>query len=200
MHEFVCDHGGYDQYRLVHWNHATEPANTLLFHIRGDREAYEQRLSEIPSIREYEVAPLGDDEFYVYVLDEMDETGEQLIGAFSKLSLVPVPPLRYHMDRTVSFGIVGDPDRIRQAFAATPDDISVSVDRLGDYEADPSAVGAGLTDRQREAVRTAQRLGYYDVPRGASVAEVAAEMDCAPGTATEHLRKAESAVMGDLDC
>jgi predicted DNA binding protein len=30
------------------------------------------------------------------------------------------------------------------------------------------------------------------------VAEVAAALDVAPGTAAEHLRKAEAAVMGDL--
>ncbi|MFC7174018.1 helix-turn-helix domain-containing protein [Haloplanus litoreus] len=37
--------------------------------------------------------------------------------------------------------------------------------------------------------------GYYDSPREGSVADVAATLDVAPGTAAEHLRKAEATVM-----
>ncbi|WP_435364973.1 helix-turn-helix domain-containing protein [Haloarchaeobius sp. DYHT-AS-18] len=200
MHAFVCEHGGYSDYRLVHWAFANDEANTLLFHVRGDREAYEDRLADVDSVRSYEVAPLGDDRFYVYVLDEPGETGQQLLTAFSKLSLVAVPPLSYNTDRSVSFGILGEPDALQAALDATPDGIDVSIDRLGSYEADPTAAGVPITDRQREAVRAAQRVGYYDVPREGSVADVADELDCATGTAAEHLRKAESTLLGDLDC
>ncbi|WP_439027622.1 helix-turn-helix domain-containing protein [Haloarchaeobius sp. DT45] len=200
MHAFVSEHGGYSDYRLVHWSFANEEANTLLFHVRGDREAYERRLAEVDSVRSHEVAPLDGDRFYVYVLDEPDEMGQQMLTAFSRLSLVAVPPLSYNTDRSVSFGVLGEPEALQAALAATPDGVDVSVDRLGSYDADPTAAGVSLTDRQREAVRAGQRLGYYDVPREASVADVADELDCATGTAAEHLRKAESTLLGDLDC
>jgi predicted DNA binding protein len=49
-----------------------------------------------------------------------------------------------------------------------------------------------LSDRQREAVRAALDIGYYDQPRGATHEDVAAALDCAPSTASEHLRKAEA--------
>ncbi|WP_267640931.1 helix-turn-helix domain-containing protein [Haloarchaeobius amylolyticus] len=200
MHAFVSEHGGYSDYRLVHWSFANDEANALLFHVRGDRAAYEDRLVEVESVRSYEVAPLDEDRFYVYVLDEPDETSQQMLSAFSKLSLVPVPPLSYHTDRSVSFGILGEPDALQAALDATPEGIDVSVDRLGSYDADPTAAGVPLTPRQREAVQAAQRLGYYDVPRDAAVADVADELGCATGTAAEHLRKAESTLLGDLDC
>ena len=58
----------------------------------------------------------------------------------------------------------------------------ISVDRL--FE--------GLTDRQLEALRIALDAGYYDQPRGASVADLAEGTTVARATFEEHLRKAEN--------
>lgn len=200
MHEFVCDHGGYDEYRLVNWNFATPGANTLLFYVHGPREPYVEALREVDGVRSFEVAPLSDERFYVYVMDDPDETGQGLMAAFTMPSIAAVPPLSYRMDRTVSVGVVGEPDRLRELLDATPDGIDVDVERVGEYAPDPAAAGARLTDRQREAVRVAQELGYYEVPREASVADVAAELGCATGTAADHLQKAAAELLGDLDC
>jgi len=49
-----------------------------------------------------------------------------------------------------------------------------------------------LTDRQQEAVHAALEHGYYEVPREGTVEDVAATLDCAPSTASNHLRKAEA--------
>jgi predicted DNA binding protein len=55
-----------------------------------------------------------------------------------------------------------------------------------------------LTNRQLELVETAAELGYYAVPREASLEEVAAEVDVARSTASTVLRRAESNVMQAL--
>lgn len=39
---------------------------------------------------------------------------------------------------------------------------------------------------------------HYEIPREATIDDVASALDCAPATAAEHLRKAESAVLADL--
>jgi len=52
------------------------------------------------------------------------------------------------------------------------------------------AVGAVV-----EAVRAALSVGYYAVPREATHEDVAAVLDCAPSAVSEHLRKAESALV-----
>lgn len=49
-----------------------------------------------------------------------------------------------------------------------------------------------LSERQREAVTVAMELGYYEQPREATHEEIAAELGCAPNTASEHLQKAEA--------
>jgi len=52
--------------------------------------------------------------------------------------------------------------------------------------------GDGLTDRQREALRIAYELGYFDIPRGASLEDVAAELDVTPSSVSERLRRAQT--------
>jgi predicted DNA binding protein len=55
-----------------------------------------------------------------------------------------------------------------------------------------------LTDRQREALETAHRMGYFDHPKGANATEVADEMDIAVSTFTEHLSAAQRKLLEDL--
>jgi hypothetical protein len=52
-----------------------------------------------------------------------------------------------------------------------------------------------LTDRQREVIATAYRMGYFDYPRRSNASEVAAELDIAPSTFTEHLTAAQSKLL-----
>jgi len=55
-----------------------------------------------------------------------------------------------------------------------------------------------LTERQRECVTAALRLGYFEVPRGATLAEVAEELDVDTSTASETIRRAVARVMGQF--
>lgn len=51
-----------------------------------------------------------------------------------------------------------------------------------------------LTDRQLEVFLTAMELGYYDVPRDATLTEVASTLDVTKSTCSDVLHRAESAV------
>lgn len=48
-----------------------------------------------------------------------------------------------------------------------------------------------LTDRQREVLSAAVKRDYFDVPRGVTADELAAEFDLDKSTVLEHLRRAE---------
>lgn len=48
-----------------------------------------------------------------------------------------------------------------------------------------------LTDRQREVVHTAYEMGYYEIPRRVSTADVASELELDQSTVSEHLQRAE---------
>jgi predicted DNA binding protein len=55
-----------------------------------------------------------------------------------------------------------------------------------------------LTDRQREVVRTAYRMGYFEYPREANAGNVAAALDIGTSTFTEHLNVAQSKILDEL--
>lgn len=52
-----------------------------------------------------------------------------------------------------------------------------------------------LTDRQLAALQIALENGYYEQPRGSSIAELAAQSTVARATFEEHLRKAENKLL-----
>ncbi|QLH79688.1 helix-turn-helix domain-containing protein [Halosimplex rubrum] len=58
------------------------------------------------------------------------------------------------------------------------------------FAADPD--GDGLTDAQREAIRTAHRMGYFEIPRTATLSDVAAELDISASSCSERLRRAQT--------
>lgn len=62
--------------------------------------------------------------------------------------------------------------------------------RLSDYDGGKRTLET-LTDRQLEVLQTAYEIGFYDVPREATVADVAGEIGLDDGTVSEHLQRAE---------
>ena len=57
-----------------------------------------------------------------------------------------------------------------------------------------------MSPRQRDAVEAVLEIGYYTVPRNATITDVAGELDCVTATAAEHLRKAEWKILSTLFC
>lgn len=51
---------------------------------------------------------------------------------------------------------------------------------------------AALTEPQREALRTAYEMGYFDVPRSASLEEIAGELGITASSLSERLRRAQT--------
>lgn len=198
MHRFVADSDAFDSYRMVHGNFTGADEYAFIFHVVGDANAYEATLEDVEEVRSFELVDIDDRSFAVYVRDVPTDVGTGLLETFSRGSLVPLPPLEYRSDWTVRFSLVGEPTDLRRALEDVPAGIEATVDRVGEYDGGDATIAA-LTSRQREALRTARELGYFDVPRTASVEDVAAELGCSAGTAAEHLRKGQQRVMDELE-
>lgn len=56
--------------------------------------------------------------------------------------------------------------------------------------------GSGLTDEQRETLCTAFRLGYFDVPRRATLLDVADELDVSDQAVSERIRRGVRRLVG----
>ncbi|QCW02822.1 helix-turn-helix domain-containing protein [Natrinema pallidum] len=55
--------------------------------------------------------------------------------------------------------------------------------------------GDGLSDRQREALRTAYEMGYFDVPRQTSLKAIGTELDISASAVSERLRRAQTSLI-----
>ena len=76
-----------------------------------------------------------------------------------------------------------DVRRLLRGEADAPEDDLVLVDR------------GRLTERQREVLETANRLGYFEHPKGANAGEVAEDLDITTSTFSEHLAAAQSKLL-----
>lgn len=161
----------------------------------GDVEAFRDALERIPEVIDHEVTPVDEDAWYAYVRDETNPVSRQLFGTFTRGSLLIVPPIEYGGDGTVTFSVFGPAGEVQDAIDGVPDPIDVEVHEVSGLAATPSGAEGLLSDRQREAIDAALEVGYYEIPREGSQADVAEAMGCAPSTAAEHLRKAEAKVL-----
>ena len=193
MHAFLDDGEG-RQTALLTWRRLPDGTLATLFRVDAPREAYLDRLREVESIERFETAR-GDGAFFLKAHETLGGPLEAFLGSFSDTAFLSVPPVRFRAGGRLSFGVVGPAEQLRGALAAVPDAIDAEIERLGPYAGGRRLAGVGLTDRQREALRVAQHVGYYDVPRTGAVADVADELGCSSSTAGAHLRKAEAALV-----
>ncbi|MFC6952821.1 helix-turn-helix domain-containing protein [Halorubellus litoreus] len=193
MHRFVCESPAVDREVLVEGK-TDGGVRTLLFYVDGDREAYEAVLADRPDVLEYDVTPDGEDAFFLYVRARNDDSERDLLDAFEQDTVVVAGPVVFHPDMTMELTVVGHAADLQAVVESLPAGMDVDVTRVGEYAGWDER---GLTDRQREALRAAWRVGYYEVPRDDGVEAVAAEMDCAVSTASTLLRRAESTLVGN---
>jgi len=71
--------------------------------------------------------------------------------------------------------------------------LEMEVVRLQDATETESA--GSLTDEQFEALLTAYKMGYFDVPKGATQAEVADTLDISPPSLSERLKRAQQSLI-----
>ena len=89
----------------------------------------------------------------------------------------------------------------RELFSKTHDfceshGLSFDVHSIRELDGEPAG-RYGLTSEQYEVLAEAARMGYFEVPRGASLEELAAELGVSHQAASERIRRATSALVED---
>ncbi|MFB6101089.1 MAG: helix-turn-helix domain-containing protein [Haloplanus sp.] len=195
MHAFEVNHERIEWAELRHWNTVFGETNAQVFRVRGDPAVFREQLATRDATVAYSVTEAVDGVFHCCVRDRMTAADRRYLDAFARGTLVVIPPIRFNPDGTTDLTLVGTADDLDAAVDALPDGMRATVRSVGPYRRRVGSPAARLTDRQREAVAAAVERGYYDSPREGTVTEVADDLGVAPGTAAEHLRKAEKAVM-----
>ncbi|ELZ35108.1 DNA binding protein [Halogeometricum pallidum JCM 14848] len=138
----------------------------------------------------------ADDGTYAFVRQTDYEFDDDLMAVVSASRAVFLPPVTFRGDGTATFEAVGEHGALSEFYGALGELTEVRIERVHDFRRGASP--PTLTDRRREAVSAAAAVGYYDVPRTGTVADVAAELDCATSTAGELLRRAESTLVAEF--
>lgn len=175
----------------LQWNQTDETMG-FLYYVVGDVDAFEAALCDIELVIDYELEPTGDHAFYAYLHDRMTAKGKQLFEPDSYRGIVVAPPMQFQPDGDVLVSVFGPAERIQTGVEVVPEPVEVEIDSVGGPIELPQVAESYLSERQYDALSTALDLGYYDVPREASQADVADALSCAPSTAAEHLRKGET--------
>ncbi|MFC6823796.1 helix-turn-helix domain-containing protein [Halopelagius fulvigenes] len=200
MQDFLITSDTMNRAELYAWNLSREDVQFALFYINGDIDTYHGRINDVDSIQWCELTPINENCFYSYVCQEYTESETAFFQAFAELSLVVVPPLVYSAEGWLDVTIVGRDEALSKLVDALERRAGIEVDvrEIGTYDRRLGTVIGCLTERQLDAMETATEIGYYSVPRQASLSAVAAELGVANSTASELLRRGESRLMSRL--
>ena len=178
---------------LSHVQSNTE-TSALCYRLEGDEIALTDVLDERSDVLAHDVTGDAEGTFGLYLhLDGPLETFER---CFFEPGLLVDPPVTF-LARGIRLSVIGTSTMVKRAMERFPDGTVCSVERLGAASADRRLL-ATLTDRQREVIETAFGLGYYEIPRKTTHADIASTLDLSGSTVDEHLRKAEARLMEQL--
>lgn len=194
MYDLLANGDCVTRVKTTHWNVTGDELGIMHF-VHGDMEAFETELQAIDSVLEYELTRVDEESFYAYLRSVPTEAASELFGTLTQGRLIVIHPVEWHEDGTQSISVVGSSAEIQNVVDGVPAPVECRVREIGGLERAAEAVKSQLSDRQLEAVESAIELGYYDIPREASVEDVAEDIGCARSTAAEHLRKTESKIL-----
>ncbi len=136
----------------------------------------------------------GEREGLFQVQFEPRETVREMLVMRRETPVVMQLPMYLNADGSATATFYGDQDNFGKTIQHIPDPVEVEIVHIRDVTATERTVFDRLTDRQSEVLDVAVGEGYYDDPRGATHADLAAELDVSPTTVSEHLRRIERRV------
>jgi predicted DNA binding protein len=190
LHQRIVGESPIGRVDLLMWS-PTEDATTLLW-CDGDPQSTAEALEAIDSLLVSAVVEATDGT-YAFLRQADYEFPGEVLETVAASRVVFVPPVRFSETGEVGFEAVGEAEALSSFHRALSELGDLTIRQVHEFERNRSP--SRLTDRQRAALDAAVAVGYYDVPREGTVADVAAVLDCATSTAGELLRKAEAAVV-----
>jgi predicted DNA binding protein len=180
----------------LQFNHGERPLFVLS--VTDGSPALEAAIAEVPDAGEYTLlGEAGDTRRYQIhpALSLEEQLGDHLDDLSGLEALATADAVIERIEVTPSgwtqTGWFADREAFDQFRAFWQRNVGFRLHRLT-REGESEPPGDGLTDRQREALRIAYELGYFDIPRRASLDDVAAELGISASSVSERLRRAQT--------
>lgn len=193
--EFV-DSDQFEREMVLEMDWLSDGTVVVLYRVRGESiESLESLLAASETVIHADAFE-GDQpgELIAFVQMEPEAPMSELLSLVDRHGLLINRPISV-TDGGVEVHVAGTEASIQSAMAELPADIDFSIEHASDGPVTDRSPQSRLTDRQREAVEVAIELGYYETPRQATYEDIADQLDCAPSTANELLRRAESTLV-----
>lgn len=190
IHSLVCTAPKIHRERVLYFS-ITDGYETVINYVEGDQERYEAALAGLDS-EEQKVYSASTDGCYSYLRNELDAHNRDLAMVFQCETIAVIPPIEYLPDRRMLVSLVISPDDVRRVRTEIPDELSLEILSVG---AVPQISQSGLTATQRRAIRTAWEHGYYEIPREATLEEIADELGYAVSTVSDLLRRGQATLV-----
>ncbi len=113
----------------------------------------------------------------------------------SKKIMYPVPPFSFKEGK-FRYTLLGDSRQLKELLETfNTFGLRYKIISLMDARFSPSSPISRLTEKQREAINLAFKLGYFDTPRKINVEQLATKLSLASSTLAVHLRRAEKRLL-----
>lgn len=205
-HEYV------DRIAIHHLNQLDDGSIVLLYELQGDSESLRKILESHDDVLTFSISPVTEPDrargqsntgrvrrsLHLYLHVAPNDLVRSLFGLPQQFSLVIDTPIDCLAGGGIRVRVLGEEPTIARALDQLPDDLDAELLGTGQYHPDGRHLGALLTPKQRDILRTALEAGYYEIPRAVTHEDLADELGLAPGTVGEHLRKIESTVLAEI--
>lgn len=196
MQEFIRYEEAVRYEEMLAWRvRPDEDIEYALYYVEADLESYRAAVREVETVIECQITPINDRSAHVWACEETRPETQAWREAFADRQLIVIPPIRFDDTAAMEMTIVGNGSDMHETIETIPSSVDVTVNEIGTYDRRGGTLAGTLTDRQLTAAGTALELGYYEVPRDATLADVADTLDCAESTASVLLRRAERDVL-----
>lgn len=187
--------GAVSRAELLMWS-PTADATTLFWRDAGE-DATAAAVAGIDSLLDTHFVE-GAAGTYAFLRQDSYEVSAVLLDAIATARVVFVLPVVFLDSGDIRFDAVGEPASLSELHDRLSSHGDLTIDRVHEFER--RTPPSWLTDRRAAALEATVSVGYYEVPRGGTIADVATTLDCSTSTTGELVRKADaSAIRGYVE-
>jgi DNA-binding CsgD family transcriptional regulator len=178
---------------IHHINKLDDGTIVTLYQLRGNLDQARRALEGVSNVLTCDIA--GSERGLAYFHVVAIDPAKSLLSIVQEFEIVLDTPLTFTADGDPRVTLIGEPKTVRRTLTAISKIVSVRLERTGEYHPDARHLGSLLTERQHQILTIAAENGYYEIPRGTTIREIADEIGLGQSTVGEHLQKIETKIL-----